>query len=68
MTTTPAASEDGDGHGTDGRGRSVREAFFILFLYVNYETEPFKWSWKLGRFVADPYICFMFFKCVYLLF
>ena len=39
------------------RGRS----FFILFLYVNYKTGSFKWPWKLGRFVADPYICFMFF-------
>ena len=30
--TLAAASEDGHGHGTDGRGRSAREEFFIIFL------------------------------------
>ena len=29
-TMTPAASEDGDGQGIDGRGRSAREAFFYF--------------------------------------
>ena len=31
-TTTPAVSEDGDGHGTDGRGRSVRRRFYFVFI------------------------------------